>query len=89
MNWRAVVAALDDYEVFRSRVSVYQHPLAGRPVLWHVTRALLAVSPPPSQIHVVHREDAPVIFPDAPDIVVMHAVREADQRVAPRHPPAA
>lgn len=84
MNWRAVVAALDDYEVFRSRVSVYQHPLAGRPVLWHVIRALLAVSPPPREIHVVHREDAPVILPDAPDIVVPHAVREKDQRVALR-----
>lgn len=84
MNWRAVVAALDDYEVFRSRVSVYQYPLAGRPVIWHVTRALLSITPPPARIHVVHREEAPLIVPDAPDTVVTHAVREADQRVALR-----
>ena len=29
-RWQAVVSALDAGESFRSRVSVYQHPLAGR-----------------------------------------------------------
>jgi len=84
MTWRAVVAALDDYEVFRSRVSVYQHPLVGRPVLWHVTRALLEVDPPPREIHVVHRKEAPIVVPGAPEKLVTHAVSESEQRVALR-----
>lgn len=84
MKWRAVVAALDDYDTFRSRVSVYQHPLAGRPVLWHVMQALLEVSPPPAEVHVVHREDAPIAIPGAPKHLVTHAVPEAEERVALR-----
>ncbi|GLC27337.1 hypothetical protein [Roseisolibacter agri] len=54
MSWRAVVAALDEHAAFRSQVSLYLHPLAGRATLWHVVRALLAVSPPPREIVVVH-----------------------------------
>lgn len=84
MKWRAVVAALDDFEVFRSRVSVYQHPLAGRPVLWHVTRALQEVTPPPDEIHVVHRAEAPIVVPGAPENLVTHAVSAAGERVALR-----
>lgn len=55
MSWQAVVLALDDGELLRSRVSVYQHPLAGRPVLWHVLSALGDVAPPPERITVLHR----------------------------------
>lgn len=58
--WTAVVAALDVTERFRSRVSVYLHPLAGRPIVWHVLQALRDVSPPPSEVRVVHRADAPL-----------------------------
>lgn len=54
MSWRAVVAALDEHAAFRSQVSLYLHPLAGRATLWHVVRTLLAVSPPPREIVVLH-----------------------------------
>lgn len=54
MSWRAVVAALDEHAAFRSHVSLYLHPLGGRPTLWHVVRALMAVSPPPREIVVLH-----------------------------------
>ena len=57
--WRAVVAALDEHGAFRSRVSAYLHPLAGRATLWHVLRALLDVPQPPREIVVLHRADAP------------------------------
>ena len=64
MIWSAVVAALDDGDTFRSRVSVYLHPLAGRPIIWHVVRALAAVTPPPSHVHVLHRASATLQLPD-------------------------
>jgi hypothetical protein len=53
--WRAVVAALDEHGAFRSRVSAYLHPLAGRATLWHVLRALLDAPQPPREIVVLHR----------------------------------
>jgi bifunctional N-acetylglucosamine-1-phosphate-uridyltransferase/glucosamine-1-phosphate-acetyltransferase GlmU-like protein len=68
MNWSAVVAALDDGDTFRSRVSVYLHPLAGSPILWHVVRALTEVSPPPAEIRVVYRADSSVSLPTHPNI---------------------
>ncbi len=84
MRWRAVISALDDYEAFRSRVSVYLHPLAGQPVLWHVVTALLEVSPPPEEIRVLHRAGAPVDIPDAPSTMVLDAVPPGEETVALR-----
>ena len=49
-----MVAALDENEQFRSRVSVYLHPVAGRATLWHVVRALLDVTPPPDEVVVLY-----------------------------------
>ena len=63
MSWRAVVAALDDGERLRSSVSVYLHPLAGRPIIWHVVRALLETSPPPDSVLVLHRADVALRLP--------------------------
>jgi len=60
MSWQAVVVALDDGELLRSRVSLYRHPLAGRPVIWHVLQALADVDPPPERVTVVHRAAAPL-----------------------------
>lgn len=74
MTWRAVVAALDDGEAFRSRVSVYLHPLAGRPLLWHVVSALLGTSPPPSEVRVLHRAEFAGQPPDLPPEVRFQAV---------------
>lgn len=66
VRWRAVVAALDEHAGLRSRVSAYLHPLAGRPTLWHVLRALLDVPTPPVEIVVVHAADA-TVFVDVPE----------------------
>ena len=69
MRWRAVVAALDAPELFRSRVSLYQHPLAGRPIVWHVVRALLDTAPAPDGIRVLHNAAAPLsIGPALPNV---------------------
>ena len=59
MTWRAVVAALDEHAAFRSSVSPYLHPLAGRSALWHVVRALLDVAPPPREVVVLHLAGSP------------------------------
>jgi bifunctional N-acetylglucosamine-1-phosphate-uridyltransferase/glucosamine-1-phosphate-acetyltransferase GlmU-like protein len=45
---------------------VYLHPLAGRPILWHVLRALSEGSPPPSEIVVVHHPDLQIAESMAP-----------------------
>jgi bifunctional N-acetylglucosamine-1-phosphate-uridyltransferase/glucosamine-1-phosphate-acetyltransferase GlmU-like protein len=84
MNWRAVVAALDQPASFRSRVSVYLHPLAGRPILWHVVRSLLDVSPPPSGVRVLlHASVPPTIGLDEKS-VHFEAVAEGDEARALR-----
>ena len=85
MTWRAVVAALDEHAAFRSRVSLYLHPLAGRPALWHVVTALLAVQPPPREVLVLHLQGAPAqvdVSPDAP--VRYQAVAPGDEARALR-----
>lgn len=74
MTWQAVVAALDVHEMFRSRISVYHHPLAGRPVLWHVISSALEVTPPPAEIRVLHRADDPIAIPDLPGNVAIESV---------------
>ena len=84
MTWRAVVVALDAHEGFRSRLSAYQHPLAGRPVLWHVIAALLEVQPPPASVHVLHRVGEPVTLLDLPDIVSTEAVEPGREARAVR-----
>lgn len=63
MKWSAVIAALEDGGHFQSRVSVYLHPLAGRPILWHVARALAEVTPPPQEIRVLHGATSPMAVP--------------------------
>lgn len=64
MTWSAVVAALDDGDTFRSRVSVYLHPLAGRPIVWHVAMALADVTPPPQDIRILHRASSAFLPPN-------------------------
>lgn len=84
MTWRAVVAALDDGEAFRSRVSVYLHPLAGRPLLWHVVSALLDTSPPPREVLVLHRAEVSGPPPDLPAEVRFQSVRAGQESRALR-----
>ena len=84
MSWSAVVTALDDTEQFRSRVSVYSHPLAGRPIIWHVVSGLAAVSPPPEAIVVLHHDAAPpAVTHDVPG-VHYRTVRRGDEPRAVR-----
>lgn len=84
MTWRAVVSALDEGEAFRSRVSMYLHPLAGRPVVWHVMTALLQTVPAPRELLVLHRADITVLLPDLPPNVRYRAVTPGDERRALR-----
>lgn len=70
VSWTAVVTALDRHDAFKSRVSAYLHPLAGRAVVWHVVRALLDVSPPPSEVCVLHAADTPLRLPEDPRVPV-------------------
>lgn len=79
MTWRAVVAALDDHESFRSRVSVYLHPLAGRPIVWHALRSLLAAPVPPLEIRVLYRSEAPLVVAGLPDTVRFEAVPSGEE----------
>lgn len=62
------MAALEDGVTFRSRVSVYLHPLAGRPILWHVLHSLARVTPPPEDIRILHSSGTAVAVPS--DIAV-------------------
>lgn len=52
--WRAVVVALDTATLLRSRVSIYLHPLGGRPLVWHVLRALFDAPEPPTSVVVLY-----------------------------------
>lgn len=70
MRWRGVISALDPAARYRSRIPVYHHPLAGRPVLWHVITTMLAVDPPPDEITVLHRSSASPMFPPDPAIPI-------------------
>ena len=75
-EWSGVVSALDVHEGFRSRVSAYLHPLAGRSTLWHVVRALLDTTPTPGEVVVLHRDAAPTVV-DVGDAPVRYVAVEA------------
>lgn len=50
-----------------SRIPVYLHPLAGRPIIWHTVASIAAVSPSPDRILVLAGADLPDdIFADIP-----------------------
>jgi bifunctional N-acetylglucosamine-1-phosphate-uridyltransferase/glucosamine-1-phosphate-acetyltransferase GlmU-like protein len=76
--WTGVVLALAEAESggLRSRVSTYLHPLAGRPLAWHVVRCLANVEPGPSRIVVAAGPDlSPDLFADIPariEVVLPH-----------------
>ncbi|HEX6808405.1 MAG TPA: NTP transferase domain-containing protein [Gemmatimonadaceae bacterium] len=84
MTWSAVVAALDDGDTFRSRVSVYLHPLAGRPIVWHVVRALETVSPAPGVVRVLHRANTMLAMPETSVPVMIDAIPDGQELVALR-----
>ncbi len=84
MTWSAVVAALDDGDTFRSRVSVYLHPLAGRPIVWHVVRALETVSPAPGVVRVLHRANTMLAMPETSVPVMIDAIADGQELVALR-----
>jgi len=84
VTWSAVVAALDDGDTFRSRVSVYLHPLAGRPIVWHVVRALETVSPAPGVVRVLHRANTVLAMPETSVPVMIDPIPEGQELVALR-----
>lgn len=85
MSWSAVVAALEDGVTFRSRVSVYLHPLAGRPILWHVLHSLARVTPPPEDIRILHSSATAVAVPsDIPVRLDLQPVEEGAELVSLR-----
>jgi bifunctional N-acetylglucosamine-1-phosphate-uridyltransferase/glucosamine-1-phosphate-acetyltransferase GlmU-like protein len=84
VTWSAVVAALDDGDTFRSRVSVYLHPLAGRPIVWHVVRALETVSPAPGLVRVLHRANTMLAMPETSVPVMVDAIPDGQELVALR-----
>jgi bifunctional N-acetylglucosamine-1-phosphate-uridyltransferase/glucosamine-1-phosphate-acetyltransferase GlmU-like protein len=70
MTWSAVIAALEPDELFRSRISAYVHPLAGRPITWHVIRTLSAADPPPSEILILHHASVHLPLPDGSEVPI-------------------
>lgn len=84
MTWSAVVAALDDGDTFRSRVSVYLHPLAGRPIVWHVVRALETVAPAPGVVRILHRASTTFAMPETSVPMLIDAVPEGQELTALR-----
>lgn len=84
MTWSAVVAALDDADTFRSRVSVYLHPLAGRPIVWHVVRALETVSPAPGMVRILHRANSMLAMPETSVPVLIDPVPDGQELKALR-----
>jgi bifunctional N-acetylglucosamine-1-phosphate-uridyltransferase/glucosamine-1-phosphate-acetyltransferase GlmU-like protein len=76
MTWCAVVAALESSELFRSRVSGYLLPLAGRPIAWHVVRALANVSKPPTEIRVLHHGAVHLPLPETRGIHILNDIVE-------------
>ncbi|MEP6692029.1 MAG: hypothetical protein ABJD07_12795 [Gemmatimonadaceae bacterium] len=68
MSWRAVITALDEGVELASRVSVYLHPLAGWPIVWHVVRAVATTDPRPTEIVVLHRASIAMSLPADGDV---------------------
>jgi bifunctional N-acetylglucosamine-1-phosphate-uridyltransferase/glucosamine-1-phosphate-acetyltransferase GlmU-like protein len=81
VSWRVVVAALDSGEAFRSRVSAYLHPLAGRPLVWHVVHALSEVSSRPDSIEVLYRASQNMALPPESPVPVRATAVEGGKEV--------
>ena len=85
MIWRGVITALDPVARYRSRIALYQHPFAGRPVIWHVISAVCGVDPAPDSITILHRADAPMSLPPNPAVPIeARSVEPGDEPAAVR-----
>lgn len=85
MSWCAVVSALDRGELFKSRVSGYLLPLAGRPIAWHVVRALAGMIEPPVEILVLHHGGVHLPLPETEGILMRNEIVQAgDEAIALR-----
>jgi hypothetical protein len=91
-GWTGVVLAVrkpgDDG--MHSRVSTYLHPLAGRPLCWHVLHALADADPPPRRLSIIGGgELSPELFADLepevrivpPETLPLDPVADADADV--------
>jgi bifunctional N-acetylglucosamine-1-phosphate-uridyltransferase/glucosamine-1-phosphate-acetyltransferase GlmU-like protein len=81
VTWNAVVAALDDGDTFRSSVSLYLHPLAGRPIVWHALLALAGTESPPASVRVLHRAGSPMQLPESFPVPLRAEPVEAGQEL--------
>jgi bifunctional N-acetylglucosamine-1-phosphate-uridyltransferase/glucosamine-1-phosphate-acetyltransferase GlmU-like protein len=81
VTWNAVVAALDDGDTFRSSVSLYLHPLAGRPIVWHALLALAGAESKPASVRVLHRATSPMQLPESFPVPVRAEPVEAGQEL--------
>jgi bifunctional N-acetylglucosamine-1-phosphate-uridyltransferase/glucosamine-1-phosphate-acetyltransferase GlmU-like protein len=66
VSWRGVISALDPAARYRSRIAIYHHPLAGRPLIWHAIAAMTAVDPAPDGITVLYRSETSPLLPPQP-----------------------
>jgi len=63
---------------------MYLHPLAGRPLLWHVLTTLLETTPRPREVRVLHRADTTVSIADLPGAVRFEPVERGREARALR-----
>jgi bifunctional N-acetylglucosamine-1-phosphate-uridyltransferase/glucosamine-1-phosphate-acetyltransferase GlmU-like protein len=87
VSWRGVISALDPAARYRSRIAIYHHPLAGRPLIWHAISAMTAVDPAPDGITVLYRSETSPVLPPQPLVPIstelvepgdeLHAMRRA------------
>lgn len=81
-RWLGIVLAppAAESDAMVSRLPTVLHPIAGRPLVWHVAASVAAISPPPDRIVVVAEGDVPAeLFADLPvevDVVAAPAEPE-------------
>jgi hypothetical protein len=61
MSWAAVALGvrIPQPDAMRSRLPAYLHPVAGRPLAWHLLRACAQVRPEPAKLLFLHHPMAP------------------------------
>jgi bifunctional N-acetylglucosamine-1-phosphate-uridyltransferase/glucosamine-1-phosphate-acetyltransferase GlmU-like protein len=85
VTWRGVISALDPVARYASRITVYHHPLAGRPLLWHVISTMTSMEPRPETITLLHRADtSPILPPDPLVPIAAEPVEPGDEQRATR-----
>src|SRR5690606_8459961 len=82
-RWTGIVLALPSSRAdgMVSRLPVYLHPIAGRPLVWHAAAALTDAAAPPERILVLAEGDIPAeLFQDLPLPVTVMPLPDAEAR---------